>query len=277
MSLIIWKYYNVESTALKSLEGLNSLSYVGGRVWIRSCSALESLMGLENLLHVGGDFYIADNDSILNTFGMGNISFIGGSFLIYDNPVLERIEGFEMLDYIGESLIIGASYESQEGNRSLTSLSGFDHSIYIGKSLWIKNNESLAKCEVSAVCRFLQITPDESYIANNASGCNSPEEVQDSCETHAGEADIGTTKDDIMLYPNPSSGPVRVKYTNYSIQNTIFKIYSIQGVVVMTLLSEVQQPGEYELAFDISDLPAGMYLLVMQTEDRKIVEKIMKY
>jgi hypothetical protein len=39
----------------------------------------------------------------------------------------------------------------------------------------------------------------------------------------------------------------------------------------------VQQAGEHELTFDISNMPVGMYLLVMQTGNGKVVEKIVKY
>jgi hypothetical protein len=53
-------------------------------------------------------------------------------------------------------------------------------------------------------------------------------------------------------------------------------LYSLEGVEVRTLLNEVQEPEECEVTFDISELPDGMYFLVMQTGEERYVEKIVK-
>ena len=78
------------------------------------------------------------------------------------------------------------------------------------------------------------------------------------------------------LFPNPAKGAVQLEYTLYSIQYTVFKLYSIEGAEVRILLSEFQQPGEYELTFDISDLPDGIYFVRLQAGQMARSEKIIK-
>jgi predicted GH43/DUF377 family glycosyl hydrolase len=92
----------------------------------------------------------------------------------------------------------------------------------------------------------------------------------------------GTAKDfsdasvDIEVYPNPCSGVVHLRYAIFEMRNPKCEIFTIDGVKVMTLLDQIQEAGEHELTFDISDLPAGMYLLVMQSGNGRQVKKIVK-
>ena len=77
----------------------------------------------------------------------------------------------------------------------------------------------------------------------------------------------------ISVYPNPSLGVIHLRYSISDInvipsgaegRYSIFEVFSIQGIKVRTLMDQVQPPGEYELSFDISDLPDGMYFVRMQ-------------
>jgi hypothetical protein len=80
----------------------------------------------------------------------------------------------------------------------------------------------------------------------------------------------------VKLFPNPAKSAVKLEYTIYGIQYTVIKLYSIEGAEVRILLSEWQQPGEYELAFNISDLPNGIYFIRLQTGQMVGSEKIIK-
>jgi hypothetical protein len=81
---------------------------------------------------------------------------------------------------------------------------------------------------------------------------------------------------DLELYPNPSKGSLNLRYMKHETRNTKFELYSLQGIKVRTLLSKVQQAGEYELTFDISDLPDGMYFVRLQIGERVEMVKIIK-
>ena len=73
-----------------------------------------------------------------------------------------------------------------------------------------------------------------------------------------------TCSSDVKIYPNPSSGTIHLRYSLLAPRTSLLEVYSIQGIKLRTLLSEVQQPGEYELTFDISSLPAGIYFVNIQ-------------
>jgi len=82
------------------------------------------------------------------------------------------------------------------------------------------------------------------------------------------------------IYPNPCSDKIQI--TNSKIQNnstpntqpSTLEIIDLHGRVVY----EKESSGirEYEIVVDVSHLPAGLYLLKMQTEDAVGVRKIIK-
>ena len=60
-------------------------------------------------------------------------------------------------------------------------------------------------------------------------------------------------------YPNPFNPTTRIKYQVASIERVSLKVYDILGREVKTLLNKPMQPGSYEVEFDGSDLPSGVY------------------
>ncbi|MBK8946293.1 MAG: T9SS type A sorting domain-containing protein [Ignavibacteriae bacterium] len=79
-------------------------------------------------------------------------------------------------------------------------------------------------------------------------------------------------------YPNPFNPTTKIKYTipqnvkgvstNVETQNIAsvqLKIYDILGREVKTLVNANQKPGNYEVEFDGSNLPSGVYFYKLQT------------
>ncbi len=60
----------------------------------------------------------------------------------------------------------------------------------------------------------------------------------------------------------------------FDIRYSIFELYSVDGVKVMTIVDGIQQPCEYELEFDVSDLPAGLYFMRVQAGDYYTTGKV---
>ena len=60
-------------------------------------------------------------------------------------------------------------------------------------------------------------------------------------------------------YPNPFNPTTRIKYQVASIGRVSLKVYDILGREVITLLNKPMQPGNYEVGFNGSDLPSGVY------------------
>jgi hypothetical protein len=61
-------------------------------------------------------------------------------------------------------------------------------------------------------------------------------------------------------YPNPFSDITLIKYSLPSAHNVTLEIYNIHGEKVKTLVDQFQTLGNYEIAFDATRLPDGIYL-----------------
>ena len=76
-------------------------------------------------------------------------------------------------------------------------------------------------------------------------------------------------------YPNPFNPTTAISYS-IPIQGLVtFKIYNTLGEEVMTLANEVQQAGNYEVKFDASNLPSGIYFYKMKSSDFVQVKKML--
>ena len=75
-------------------------------------------------------------------------------------------------------------------------------------------------------------------------------------------------------YPNPFNGSTRIpfKLTNEGIVS--LNIYDVLGREVATLVDEYREAGSYELEFDASNLPSGMYIYRLQSGSYSDVKKM---
>ena len=127
---------SIEYSPLTSLEGLECLAHVGGRLDIKLNESLTSLIGLESLEYVGGGLGISVNRSLTSFAGLNNLQSVGGRLDIEHNDSLTSLAGLENITSIGEDLEI--SY-----NSSLTSLVALNNLKSIGGHLDISVNRSL--------------------------------------------------------------------------------------------------------------------------------------
>ncbi|MFN3395154.1 MAG: T9SS type A sorting domain-containing protein, partial [Candidatus Thermochlorobacter sp.] len=66
-------------------------------------------------------------------------------------------------------------------------------------------------------------------------------------------------------YPNPFNPTTNIKYSIRSAGLVSLKVYDLLGREVATLVNQVQQPGEYQVTFNASNLTAsGMYIYRLQ-------------
>lgn len=68
-------------------------------------------------------------------------------------------------------------------------------------------------------------------------------------------------------YPNPFNPSTNIEYSLAEQTEVTLTIYTALGSEVRTIVDDFQQPGEYSVAFDASDLATGMYLYTLQTSD----------
>ncbi len=81
-------------------------------------------------------------------------------------------------------------------------------------------------------------------------------------------------------YPNPFNPSTTIKYSiprsteYYSVQQTTLKVYDVLGREVATLVDKQQQPGNYEVVFDASDLTSGLYIYSLIVGEYKATKKM---
>ncbi len=65
-------------------------------------------------------------------------------------------------------------------------------------------------------------------------------------------------------YPNPFNPTTTIKYQNPELTFVTLKIFNLLGEEIRTLVSEEKPAGKYELKFDGTALPSGIYFYRIQ-------------
>lgn len=83
------------------------------------------------------------------------------------------------------------------------------------------------------------------------------------------------TELEVKVSPNPSSGQITL---SYNLENTMavrIDLFDITGKMVKTLSNQGKQyAGKYNVSYNISDLPNGIYMATLTTEEDKVTTKI---
>jgi len=77
----------------------------------------------------------------------------------------------------------------------------------------------------------------------------------------------------IKLYPNPTTGKLRIIFDASALQPSSIKVLNIIGNIIADI---TMVPGliKNDYAIDLSNQPEGMYFIQIQTADRVITKKI---
>ncbi len=225
-----WPY----GSDINNLNGLNTLTSIGGNLTICGCDTLVTLTGLENLTTVAGDLRIDGNYAMTSITGLGNLTSIGGDYRIgccgcggspetpHGNPVLTSITGLENISSVGGDLVIGlngtltgltwlGNLTSIAGdlyicsNDSLTGLSGLENLSSIGGGIIIDGNDALVS--LSGIDNIDEASMVNLKIVNNTSLSNC--EVQSICDflaTPNGAVDIYSNAPGCNNPPEIASG-----------------------------------------------------------------------
>ena len=79
----------------------------------------------------------------------------------------------------------------------------------------------------------------------------------------------------VRVYPNPVWRMMNVEYRILNVEVVGLSVFDIHGKEIATLVNEAQASGEYTVRFDVSDLPAGLYLLHLQAGKESAAGKIL--
>jgi hypothetical protein len=80
---------------------------------------------------------------------------------------------------------------------------------------------------------------------------------------------------EVSISPNPTSGQITLSYTLENTMAVRIELFDITGKMVKTLSNQGKQyAGKYNVSYTISDLPNGIYMATLTTEENKVTTKI---
>jgi len=267
---------------LQDLEGLNNVNKISGTLSIEYNDILNTVSGLENVDSIGGSLFILINPNLTTIAALQNLRKVGRDLFLDANSSMPNLEGLNNLTLVGGQVYLGYNHSLTDltaltslvsiggdltiyNNGVLTSLAGLDNidanSI---QNLRINQNSSLSTCEVASVCNYLASPGGYVYIANNAPGCNSQEEVEEACEV-IGINEV-SQKNLYSIYPNPADETIRISCSNGEQVKSI-KIYNSTGQSIQSI--------EYKTnTVDVSTLKPGLYFIELNLNGKLKYERI---
>jgi len=254
------------NNVLTDLEGLNNVSSIGGGMAIQ-VSSLTTLSGLEQLTTLGGPLHLYANSSLTDFSGLNNLETIDGDLVIARNNILITLIGLNSLTTINGKIRIGGG---QWGNPELISLEGIEkiksESI---QELEIEGNFSLTNCDIISICEYLSNPGETIEIGYNATGCNSQEEVLDSCWTSINEQWILT---DLRTLPNPFPESTTIEYTLNTSQTVTITFYNQFGKQI-DVIEQKQSSGKQQMMWT-PELPGGVYFFRLDAGEQQAYGKM---
>ncbi len=76
-------------------------------------------------------------------------------------------------------------------------------------------------------------------------------------------------------YPNPFNPSTTISYTLANTANINLSVYNVSGQLIEKLKNGYQDAGNYEIVWDASQQPSGIYLLRLQSEHESFNQKLM--
>ncbi len=75
-------------------------------------------------------------------------------------------------------------------------------------------------------------------------------------------------------YPNPFNPSTILSFSIKADANVRLTVYNLVGQSVQVLVDGYRSAGDYEIVFDATDLPAGVYLYKLQVGDYSSVKRM---
>lgn len=240
--------------SISEFDAFHNLESVGDRFVLQQLDGLEEMSGFENLRFVGFSFNFGSCYNLKSLPAFPELVSVRSRFEITGNISLELIDGFNSLTEIADGIVNGEEFRCQY-NHKLTGITGFQNlNIDNAQSFIISENPLLSLCNAIPICDYLDRGGSHATFENNAAGCNTEEEVIESCQ--------GVSTDDIegsqvVAYPNPATDVITISSGVHSKpQTSTVRIYNNIGKLVM-----VQEIVNGKVS--IQDLLEGVYVLLL--------------
>lgn len=263
--------HNIKATGWISISGNHSLTDLKGlgnitklsELSIYSNDKIENLNGLSPNLSTLGVLKIANNPQLVRLDGLNNLAALSrfGYIHLENNPLLNDLTALSNLRKMGYQ----SSYLNLKNNQSLSSLKGLENiDANSLDNIMLTDSPNLSQCNVKSICDFLT-NSGENLIFNNATGCNSPQEILTACKLSIDDVKFS---DDLIIYPNPVKTQFNIQLkTNEKIRQ--LKIYNMSG-------QEVYDNRFHQQNHNISHLSKGLYIVIIKTDTNSYQQKLIK-
>ena len=83
------------------------------------------------------------------------------------------------------------------------------------------------------------------------------------------------SKNNLIIFPNPTSSQTTIKYNLQQFGKANIYLTDITGKKISQIMQNKEHDaGDYEVEFVRKDIPNGMYFIVLETLQEKIVKKL---
>ncbi len=234
------------NTGVYSNSMFQSLVSVQSKLEIEDNGFNGSISNFNNLVHVPQKLSIKDNDNIISIDGFNAVTKLE-ILDISINKKLTEITGFNELDSVGNFRL--------RHNKLLTDLPGFNDDLVIYDKLVISSNIELSYCRYYPICNALDDNTITKQISNNNTGCNSEQEVANSCLT-VGETEYQKLEG-LRVQPNPVSTYLNI---DLEVDYNQVSVFDIHGRLIKSVSNMVS--GE---PVSVEDISNGVYFLRINT------------
>ncbi len=113
-------------------------------------------------------------------------------------------------------------------------------------------------------------SPASNIVVTNVSGA-SPEKIIANPTSESVPTEYSLQQN----YPNPFNPSTKISYSIKEEGLITLKVYDVLGIEVATLVNESKPAGIYEVEFNASQLPSGMYIYKLQAGSFTDVKKML--
>lgn len=302
----------VEGDSITNLNGLSVLTSIGGYLYIAYNHELNSLSGLDNVTSIGGYLRIEYNGALTSLTGMDNIeaATIAG-LSIQGNNSLSTCEVESVCNYLSAPNDTIAIHNNATGCSNREEIELACEMTDINADLTVQNEtiiDDQADCFNATITitvagsgttvdiqsggeatfiagETIYLKPGfhshsgsttHAYITTTGDYCGSQQSMVASVESVVDELMTNPKiyildEPSVNIYPNPTTGHFTIDFSGKKTTADIMLV-NFQGKQMITQ----QCKDQLKMDIDIGNLPSGMYILLIKTENELITKKIIK-
>ena len=279
-NIVSTSFIGLSGNGITSLNGLQNLESVQNSFIINTNDMLPNLNGLSNLQYVES-LTVGLNETMVNLDGVGDIQVaalrltlspnvqqpltqgsiaVTSSIAIEDNPNITNLNGLETTTQVSSISI--------ERNPLLFNINSLENATVVG-NVQIIDNAALSNCSIESFCLAIAAGNTNFNIANNATGCNSLQEIEQGCigvvNSLTGTISFDIDNNGCSTGNAPSEG-ILVSVEN---SNGILSTLTDSNGNYVLLLSDNEYTvyiNEQSLPSDVSFSPASQTILFTESE-----------